>query len=135
MVMDDRAHGAYSRWEIDACARLALCHRIELSLVARAIGIDDAAAARMLAGEPIALDAERRERLSLLLNILIRAEIRFRGDSRLITELMTTPVAELGNMAPAAKMIDIGGLRAVRSAIDTIPVPVVRMWRCPSGYG
>lgn len=121
-------------WLADTCARLMLTHRIDRSLVAEALGIAASEVDRTLAGPAIEPDAELPERLALLVDILMRLEIRMRGDTRLLLETLATPPGTLEGRTPAETMTDIERLRAVREAIAAMPVPEIRMWRCPSGY-
>lgn len=117
---------------VDLVGRLLLTHRIDPDLAMRGIGIERAVVEEMIetGRTRVALDADQAARLRLLASILVRLEVRFRGDGRTIRNALETPLDCLGDTSIADRIGDgIDVLRAIRAAIESLEGPRVRTWR------
>lgn len=116
----------------DLVGRLLLTHRLDPDLATRAVGIGRDVVEEMIATGRIGalLDEAQIVRLRLLASILVRLEVRFRGDGKRIRAALHMPLDHLGGASIADRMGDsIEGLRAIRSATESLEEPKVRTWR------
>jgi len=113
----------------DLVGRILFTHRIDPRLVTAAPGIDAAAADDLIACGQLSVAVDRT-RLELFASIMVRLEIRCRHDSKAIRAALDIPLSVLGNRAPIEVVAsDVHALRQVRSAIDHVHGPTIRMWR------
>lgn len=113
-------------WEAEELGRLLHTHRIDPDLV---VGTPDLA--------ELGTPTDPCCRAALLLNVLIRVEIRCAGDSVAIRAALDRPLVALEGDCIAERLRagpNLAGLRLLREAAGTMPVPKVRMWRVADRY-
>ena len=108
-------------WEAAEIDRILYAHRLDPALAASGPG----------------LATHDPERLPLLLNVLVRVELRCAHDTAAIREALERPADLLGGDSIAERLRagpDLAGLRQLREAAGTVPVPRVKMWRVADTY-
>lgn len=113
-------------WEAEELGRLLHTHRIDPDLV---VGPPDL----VEHGTP----NDPCGRAALLLNVLVRVEIRCAGDSVAIRATLDRPLDALAGDSIADRLRagpDLAGLRLLREVAGTMPVARVKMWRVPDRY-
>ena len=98
-------------WLCDLAGRLIFAHRLAPALFGLAVGLTASETAALASGRPVALTGERRERLELAVNIVLRLEWRLRADTAAMHAWLATPNAALGDTAPIDAMA--GGNRGL----------------------
>lgn len=126
-------------WVVAEIGRVLWTHALDPTLIAAVLGLTPEDAARLVAGEPAAAlpDEEHRDRAALLLNILVRVELRCGHDPVAIRAALTRPVGALGGATIADRLHagpGLATLRLIREAAGSMPVPKVRMWRVADRY-
>lgn len=126
-------------WEAAEIGRLLYTHGLDPALVAGALGVNGGDATCLASGAAIdcMVAADRRYHAALLLNVLIRVELRCGHDTIAIRAALGRPLDALGGDSIAERLLadpDIAGLRLLREAAGTMPVPKVKMWRVPDTY-
>ena len=130
--------GAALPWEVAEIGRLLHTHRLDARLAAGGLGIGPAEAERLTRGDiggafPVVCPA----RAALLLNILVRLELRCGHDGAALRAALERPAEVLAGDSIASRLrgaVDLAGLRLLREAAGTLPVPKVRMWRTADRY-
>lgn len=117
---------------IDLAGRFMLTHAIAPEHAMRALRIDRDEALALVAEGRLTrpLDADRRERLLLFVNVLQRLEWRLRHESAAVRHALEAPLDALGG-ASIGQTLDgsLDELRALRRAVDLVEAPKVRWWR------
>ena len=126
-------------WEAAEIGRLLYTHRLDPLLAVGALAIDADAAAALAAGTigGEVLPPARLPHARLLLNILVRIEVRCGHDPIAIRAALERPVDELDGASIGDRLrgeVTIADLRALRLAAGTLPIPKVKMWRVADRY-
>lgn len=121
---NDCAHA----WLLGLLGRLVYSHRLDPGLVASALHVATGDVVALAEGRQVTLGPSPR--LPLVVNILVRVELKLRGDSRAIRRALLAPLDTLGGRCPAEAMTgSLDDLRRVRLAIDHLSAPTERWWR------
>lgn len=123
-------------WQVAEIGRLLHAHRLDPLLTCMALGIDAEQAARLASAGEID-GAAHGERAALLLNILIRLELRCGHDSRAIAAAIERPAAELDGASIGETLrlpVDEPALRRLRAVAGSLPLPKIKMWRVADTY-
>lgn len=125
-------------WEVAEIGRLLHAHPLDPILACSALALSASEAERLVAARGIATASfVMPEHAALLLNILVRLEIRCRHDSCALAAAVERPAPELGGQSIGEALrqpTDIERLRQLREAAGTLPLPRVKMWRVPDTY-
>lgn len=126
-------------WEVAEIGRVLYAHRLDPALACEVLGIDAEQATRLgTLGDVVSCRGnDTAERAALLLNTLLRVELRCAHDPRAIAAALERPVPELGGTSIGAALrapIDVAMLRQLRCAAGAMPMPKVKMWRAADRY-
>lgn len=130
---------ALRTWEAAELGRLLYTHRLDPALAAAALGFGEAQVRTLCGGHVGAGDIppERHEHVALMLNVLIRIELRCGHDSVAVAAALERPLDLLGGSSIAERLRaapDLAGLRLLREAAGAIPVTKIKMWRVADTY-
>lgn len=112
-------------------------HRLDAALAAGGLAISRDDAERLKSGDTARTIVVCPVRAALLLNILVRLELRCRHDGAALRAALERPAEALAGDSIAGQLrddIDLGGLRLLREVAGILPVPRVRMWRTADRY-
>lgn len=126
-------------WEVAEIGRLLHAHQLSPDLIAQALIISPDDAARLEQGDTSVLEdvGSRKGHVSLLLNVLVRLELRCGHDSSSLRAALERPADALGGQSIGERLrgsIDLASLRLLREVAGTLPVPKVKFWRCADRY-
>ena len=127
------------RWTIAEIGRILYTHALDPAPVAVALSVAPAMFDGC-DGDDVHADAGpavNERGAALVLNILVRVETRCCGDTVAIAAALMRPLEFLGGSSLAEGLAagpDLTGLRALREAAGTMPVPRIRMWRAADRY-
>lgn len=115
-------------WLADLLGRLIYTYQLDETMIAAALHATAAEVITLAAGHGTSL--AQSPRLPLVVNVIVRLELRLQGDARAIRDALVTPMAALDGRSPAEAMAGpLDQLRRVRGAIDAIATPPERWWR------
>lgn len=124
-------------WEVAEIGRLLHTHRLDAGLAAGALGIGLDDAERLKGGGADDVVAVFPDRAALLLNILVRLELRCGHEGAALRAALERPAEALADDSIASRLrgdVNLAGLRLLREVAGTLPVPRVRMWRTADRY-
>ena len=126
-------------WTLAELGRLLYTHGLQASLVANALDLNEAGVAPLVTADGATALAEqaRGDRAALVLNILVRLEVRCGGDTGAMAAALDQSLDLLGGASIAQTLIASPGLATLnqlREAAGSMPVPKVRMWRVADRY-
>lgn len=126
-------------WEAAEIGRLFHTHQLDPGLIAPALGITQDDAARLKQGDPSAhgVIGEHGRHAALLLNVLVRLELRCGHDSAAVRAALERPAEGLGGDSIGDRLrgeVDLELLRLLREIAGTLPVHKVKFWRCADRY-
>lgn len=126
-------------WEATEIGRLLYTHRLDPRLAVSALGIDVDTAAALVAGSKSGevVAPTRLPHAQLLLNILVRIELRCGHDPVAIRAALERPVSELDGASIGDRLrgeVTIADLRELRLAAGALPIPKAKMWRVADRY-
>ena len=124
---------------LDEIGRLGLTHALELTPLAAALGVESIDVGKLIDTGCVSdtLLMTNEAAATYLLGILVRLEVRCRGDDVAIRAALGRPSADLGGLSITQGLLarpDIAGLAVIHEAAGTLPVPRVRMWRVADTY-
>ncbi len=128
--------GAMS-WDVAEIGRLLHTHPLDAGLAAGGLALPLEAAEVLKRGDTDDAVAVCPARAALLLNILVRLEVRCGHDGAALRAALERPAEALAGDSIAAWLrgqVDLAGMRRLRDVAGTLPVPRVRMWRTPDRY-
>ena len=130
---------SHTAWTLAELGRLLYTHGLQANLVANALDINEAAVSSPVTADPATTLAAHAagDRAALVLNILVRLEVRCGGDTGAMAAALDRPIDLLGGASIAQTLIaspDLATLNQLREAAGTMPVPKVRMWRVADRY-
>ncbi len=123
-------------WEVAEIGRFLHTHRLDAGLAAGGLdlGVEQAEALKRDVDDAFTVCPARA---ALLLNILVRLEVRCSHDGAALRAALERPAEPLASDSIAARLrgqVDLAGLRLLREAAGTLPVAKVKMWRTPDRY-
>lgn len=126
-------------WDFAEIGRLVHAHRLDLQLVTAPLGLNADQVGYLQDGYNVfdAVTPDRHEHVSLLLNVLIRVELRCGHDTVAIGAALERPLELLDGASIAERLRTKPGpsyLRLLRDVAGAMPVPKIRMWRVADRY-
>lgn len=126
-------------WTLGEIGRLLHTHQLDTELVVKALGISRDDADRLKRGDVGTPDetVRRYDHAALLLNVLVRLELRCGHDTAALHAALERSVDTLAGDSIAGWLrtdVDLAGLRLLREVAGTVPVLKVKMWRVADRY-
>lgn len=124
---------------LDEIGRLGLTHALDPAPLAAALSVEPVDVGDLIDTGRVseALLAVNDGVADYLLGILVRLEVRCRGDCTAIRAALDRPSPDLHGRSIAEALLarpDIASLAVIRTAAGTLAVPCVRMWRVADTY-
>ena len=124
-------------WEAAEIGRLLYTHALDPGLATVPLAIDIAEARALEQGVAGSVPVERQPEAALLLNILIRIELRCGHDPVAIRLALNRPLEMLAGASIAERLKEsatAADLLVLRDAAGTMPINKVKMWRVADRY-
>lgn len=124
---------------LDEIGRLGLTHTLDPAPLAAALGVESIDVGKLIDTGCVSdtLLMTNEAAAAYLLGILVRLEVRCRGDSVAIRTALDRPSPDLSGLSIVQGLLarpDIASLAVIHEAAGTLPVPRVRMWRVADTY-
>lgn len=126
-------------WTVAELGRVLFAHRLDPALAAAVLSLSPGDTERLVGGRPLgsALDATQLASAVLLLNVLVRLEVRCCHEGAAIRAALDRPLETLGGDTLAERLLagpDENSLAELRLAAGSMPLPKIRMWRVADTY-
>ncbi|MBB4088126.1 hypothetical protein [Sphingomonas carotinifaciens] len=130
---------ARCRREVAEIGRLVHAYRLDLQLVTSPLGLNADQVGHLRDGYNVfdAVAPDRHEHVSLLLNVLIRVELRCGYDTVAIGAALERPLELLDGASIAEQLRakpGLSDLHLLRKVAGGMPVQKIRMWRVADRY-
>lgn len=124
---------------LDEIGRLGLTHALDPAPLAAALGVEAIDVGELIDTGCVSdtLLMTNEAAAAYLLGILVRLEVRCRGDGVAIRTALDRPSPDLSGLSIVQGLLarpDIAGLAVIHEVAGTLPVPRVRMWRVADTY-
>ena len=124
-------------WEAAEIGRLLYTHALNPVLVAAPLAIDAGEAHALVEGVTRSVSVDRQPKAALMLNILVRIELRCGDDPVAIRLALDRPLDMLAGASIAERLMNAataGDLLVLRDAAGAMPVIRIKMWRVADRY-
>lgn len=124
-------------WVAAEIGRVLYTHALDPALAEGPLAMTAEAASALVMGGPIKIEPGRVEHGELLLNVLVRLEVRCAHDPVAIRAALDRPSPELGGQSLRETLAGAPSterMRSARAAAGTLPIPKVKMWRVADRY-
>lgn len=126
-------------WSLAEIGRVGFTHALDPAPIAVALGMERAALKTLFAAGTVdqCVPSIEPRSASYVLNILIRHEVRCRGDGAAIRAALARPCADLGSASISEALAagpDFPQIVVIRAVAGELPVLRVKMWRVADSH-